>query len=360
MNYRRSLFTPREHFRSVLAFLLLPLLFAFLATAARAQEPGDDIISVDASLVRLNVGVADLRGRAITDLARPDFVVYEDGVKQTITNFEPTQTPFSLVLLLDMSGSTLRFRQTLVQAAIRFLDALAPADRVAIVSFSARKKGDKGQIRTIDQLDLLAGFSSDRSKLAFAIEGARGSGETNLYKALDYSLGLLAKEQTRRKAIVVLTDGIDTDQSKQDRLAAAAAETGEAALAAVKPEQNATLNAILNAADRQGVTVYPMALPSGDPARIPIPTPQQIAIYGAARTRLQALANRTGGRLHAINRLEDMGRIYAEVAAEMRTLYSIVYQSTNAGTRDGKWRAINIEVTRPQLIARTRPGYYAR
>jgi hypothetical protein len=72
------------------------------------------------------------------------------------------------------------------------------------------------------------------------------------------------------------------------------------------------------------------------------------------------LANRTGGRLHEINRLEDMARIYAGVAAEMRTLYTIAYQSAGSRPRDGGWRAIQIQVARPELIARTRPGYYAR
>jgi hypothetical protein len=75
---------------------------------------------------------------------------------------------------------------------------------------------------------------------------------------------------------------------------------------------------------------------------------------------MQSLADRTGGRLHEIHRLEDMGRLYAEVAADMRTLYSIAYQSSNPGTRDGRWRAINVEITRSDAIARSRPGYYAR
>ena len=89
-------------------------------------------------------------------------------------------------------------------------------------------------------------------------------------------------------------------------------------------------------------------------------TPQQSAIYASARVRMQTLADRTGGRLHEIHRLEDMGRLYAEVAAEMRTLYSLAYQSAGARTRDGKWRAITIEVSRADAIARSRPGYYAR
>ncbi len=347
--------TSRRHL-SVALLLLLSL-----CTAAGAQEPSDDVVTVDANLVRLNVGVSDPRGRAITDLSRQDFAVYEDGVKQTILNFEPTQTPFSLVLLLDMSGSTLNFRQQLRQAAIRFLDALAPGDRVALVTFSAQKKSERGQGKIIDKIETVVNFTPDRSRLAFAIQNnTEGQGQTNLYKALNYSLGLLAKEDARRKAIVVLTDGRDTELENLDRTAAAGAQTGDEAVASTKPDQSAALNGILNAADRQGVTVYPMALPSGDPRRIPLPTPQQTAIFSSARARLETLANRTGGRLHAINRLEDMGRIYAEVAAEMRTLYSVVYQSSNSRGRDGNWRAINIEVTRPQLIARTRPGYYAR
>jgi len=177
---------------------------------------------------------------------------------------------------------------------------------------------------------------------------------------LDYALELLGKEGQRRKAIVVLTDGIDTQLKKLDRDSAANAHTNEEALASVKPDASATLNAVLRAADRQGVTVYPLALPSGDPKRLPFLEPVQTAIYHSARVRMQTLADRTGGRLNEIRRLEDLGRIYAEVAAELRTLYTVVYRPTNADTAAGRWRAIRIEVTRPELIARTRTGYYGR
>ena len=89
------------------------------------------------------------------------------------------------------------------------------------------------------------------------------------------------------------------------------------------------------------------------------PTPIQVAMYNAARARLKILADRTGGTLNAINRLEEMGRLYASVAAELRTLYTIEYQSTNE-KRDGKWRAIKIEVNNAELISKTRQGYFAR
>jgi VWFA-related protein len=83
-------------------------------------------------------------------------------------------------------------------------------------------------------------------------------------------------------------------------------------------------------------------------------------MYAAARARLQLLADRTGGRLHEIRRLDDLARLYAQVAADLRALYTIAYQRPNPDTRDGKWRTIRIELARANLVASTKPGYYAK
>jgi Ca-activated chloride channel homolog len=337
--------TFRDNSRKI-ACALVALLC--LSAAARAQAQDDpEVVSTSTNLVILNVGVADRRGQAVTNLSQGDFTVYEDGVRQSVVSFEPSSAPFSLVLLLDMSGSTINFRPTLKQSALRFIDALGAGDRVEVVAFN-------------DKIQTLQHFTSDRSEIAFAINEAKGKGNTNLYKALRHSLAELAKEGKRRKAIVVLTDGLDTGERSLDGQTSAQAKTGEEAVAAVKPDQSAALRAVLDAADRQGVTIYPLALPSADPTKLLPLTPQQSAIYASARVRMQSLADRTGGRLHEIRRLEDMGRLYAEVAAEMRTLYSLAYQSAGARARDGKWRAITVEVNRADAIARSRPGYYAR
>jgi VWFA-related protein len=330
------------------AVLLLLACFSLTTPSARAQGGEDDeTLRINTALVQLNVGVVDRQGRAITTLSPNDFVIYEEGVRQPIQSFEPATAPFSLVLLLDMSGSTLSFRATLKQAAIRFIDALAQGDRVAVIAFN-------------DKVKTLAGFSSDYSKIVHAIQYAEGKGGTELYKALAVSLEELGKEKNRRKAIVVLSDGLDTQMRDADRTASAGAQTNDTAIAAIKPEASQSLNTVLNAADRQGVTIYPLALPSGDPKRIADPNPQQVAIYTSARARMQALADRTGGRLNQIRRLEDLGYLYAEVAADLRTLYSITYRPTGDAPRAKGWRAIRIEVARPELIARTRPGYFAR
>ena len=305
----------------------------------------DDPIRVDSSIVRLNVGVVDGRGRQVTDLTKASFTVYEDDKKQEIVRFEPSTAPFSVVIILDMSGSTLGFRQVIRLSASRFIDALLPEDRVAVIEF-------------YDKINVLNDFTTDRRKVANSIALANGRGKTQLFKAIDLALDKLSKEKSRRKAIVVLTDGIDTAVQNKDRdelvnLTDAAIPT------AIKPESSEILRKILSRSDQQAVTIYPLALPTGDPAKLADPTPRQVAMYQAGRTRLQMIADRTGGTLNAIKNLEDMGRIYGQVAAELRTLYTVEYSPTNE-KRDGKWRTIRIEVNDPSLLARTRQGYFAR
>lgn len=316
-------------------------LFAVLGIAAQ----GDDPIRIDTSIVRLNVGVVDARGRPITSLAQSNFEVFEDGVKQQISRFEPSEAPFSVVLMLDMSGSTIGFRPVIKQSAMRFLDALAPTDRVAVVEF-------------YDSINLRNDFTTDRATIFHSIDVSNGRGKTSLYKALDFALDKLANEKSRRKAIIVLTDGVDTMAKDKDRSLLENIKDDQIATAIV-PANSDALNKVLNRSDAQGVTIYPLALPTGDPAKLADPTPRQVAMFKAARERLQIVADRTGGTLHTINRLEEMGRLYAQVAAELRTLYTIEFTSANE-KRDGKWRTLRIAVRDPELIARTRQGYFAR
>lgn len=308
-------------------------------------QKDDDVIKVESSIVRLNVGVADRQGRPITNLNRENFTLYEDGVKQQISSFEPTVAPFSVVILLDMSGSTLGFREVIRQSAARFIDALAPEDRVAVVEF-------------YDKVNLLNDFTSNRKRIFDSINAANGRGKTQLYKALDFALGKLSKEEKRRKAIIVLTDGADSGARDADRNLLQSVKESDVA-GAIKPEANDALNRVLNKSDAQGVTIYPLALPTGDPSKLAEPTPLQTAMFGASRARLQILAQRSGGTFNAIEHLEDMGRLYATVAADLRALYTIEYSPSDT-KRAGNWRAIKIEVNNADLISRTRQGYFAK
>ena len=328
---------------SSIKWSLVLILLCAGAVFVNAQD--DDPLRVDTSLVRLNVGVVDQRGRSVTDLDRSNFKIFEDGVRQDITRFEPSTAPFSVVMILDMSGSTLPMRQVMKQSAFRFLDALSPEDRIAVVEF-------------YDKINLRNDFTTDRRIIANSINVSNGRGKTQFYKALDFSLDKLAREGNRRKAIIVLSDGIDTALQDADRQALSTVDDATIPTA-IKPDNNETLKKVLKKADLLGATIYPLALPTGDPAKLADPTPRQIAMYKAARARLQYVADQTGGSLHAINHLEDMGGVYAVVAAEIRTLYTIEYQTQN-DKHDGKWREVTIRVDNPNLISRTRPGYYAR
>src|SRR5256714_11046745 len=333
--------------RLSVVFIFVLALIAFTINA-RAQD--DPVVTTDTALVQLSVGVVDKQGNSITNLSANDFAVFEDGVRRPILHFEPADAPFSLVMMLDTSGSTITFRQQISQAALRLLDALGPNDRVAIVDFNG--KGPKLQLP----------FSTDRRRIAYTIGITlqTGKGETPLYEALKYSLKELAHEEPRRrKAIVVLTDGLDTEARNGDRAIVSKASGAEVS-SAIKPETNSQVVSVLNNADRQGVTIFPLALPSGDPKRLPLPDPVITAMYSAAHARLELLANRTGGRLHEIRRLDDLSKLYAQVAADLRTLYTVVYQPPNPSSHDGKWREIRVEVARADLIASTKPGYYAK
>ncbi len=321
------------------------ILFTFLCAFAVFAQDGEDPITVETTVVRLNVGVVDQTRRPVKDLNKADFTLYEDGVKQNILSFAPTQTPFSLVIILDMSGSTLGFRDIIKLSAFNFLDSLAPDDRIAVIEF-------------YDKVNVLNDFTSNRKILANSIKVAEGRGKTQLYKSLDLALEKLSTETNRRKAIIVLTDGVDTQQKDSDRDFLLKLDESKMSNA-IQPNNNPLLNNVLNRADAQGVTIYPLALPTGDPAKLVDPTPIQTEMWSAARTRLQTLANRTGGTLNSINRLEEMGKFYAAVAADLRSLYTIEYEPTN-DKYDGKWREIKIEVNRPDVISRTRPGYFAK
>ncbi len=340
--FASELFTIVMSFKQSL-FLVLIFISGFLNVAA--QEPDEEIIKVDSPIVRLNVGVVDDRGRPITDLSAANFTLYENGVKQKIGRFQPTATPFSVALLLDMSGSTIPYRQIIAQSAIRFIDALAPDDRIAVIEF-------------YDKVNLLNDFTINRKSIVHSISVANGRGKTQLYKALDFALEKLSKESSRRKAIIVLTDGRDTVVESSDNDLLEKLSENEIA-GEFKPESNIILNNMLSKADAQGVTIYPLALPTSDPNSITNPTKIQIAKFTAARARLETLAKRTGGTLNKINRLEDMSRLYAAVAADLRTLYTIEYEPIN-NERDGKWREIKLELDKPELISRTKTGYFAK
>lgn len=165
-------------------------------SSQESQQQGDTI-KIDTDLVTVPVIASDRSDLYVPDLRKEEFSIYEDNVKQEIAFFAEVKQPFHVVLLLDTSLSTgLQKLKQIQSAAHEFITQLQGADRVKIISFD-------------DIVTELCDFTGDRNVLKQAINSVRGGGGTKLYDAMKLALNNLARVKTNRKAIVILTDGVD-------------------------------------------------------------------------------------------------------------------------------------------------------
>lgn len=285
------------------------LLLAFCcAIYARARQDDDEVLNVESNLVVLNVTATDKSGGYVHGLKREDFRVYEDGARQTITTFGEEDTPFAAAVLIDTSGS-MEGRVMLARAAaIRFLDSLRPQDVAAVYRFDSK-------------IEQLQDFSPSRD-LASVAYSANARGMTVLHDAVRRAAQDLALRDEKRKAILVLSDGADT-QSRATQSKALAA-----ALAA-----NATIYAVDMSSDASGSRTIP------NPA-------------------LRAYAEKSGGRYVATPGGREMREAFTAIAEELSNQYTIGYLTQNRA-HDGEWRDIKIEGSRQEMRLRTRTGYRA-
>ncbi len=276
-------------------------------------QHGDDVIRVNTDLVVLNITVTNKQGDYVPGLRLSDFKVYEDGTEvpaRVIASFGIHEAPFASVVLLDTSGS-METRLTLGRsAAIRFLDGLRPEDVAAVYRFDSR----------VEQLQT---FSSARDLTPMAF-GVRAKGMTTLYDAIVEAANALNQRWETRKAIVVLSDGIDTFSKS-------------------------TSGKALEAALAVGASVYAVDMSASDGGG---PRNQQtIAV-------LKNFAEKTGGRFLATPGGPALRDAFASIAQELGHQYTIAYRPLEA-TRDGRWHAIEVKVRRQDLLVRTRKGYRA-
>jgi len=357
-NCRRSIKTTL--FVIALAALASPVV------AQDKQDRKDDIgtIRLNTDLVSVDVIVTDRAGnRSAADLKVSDFAVYEDGVRQKISSFSATDVPFNLVLLIDTSGSTRDEIGLMRRAARRFLDELRPQDRVAVIQFNR-------------QVELLEDLTSDRAKIEEALRLLQPGTGTSFYDALQLTVDEVFKKVEGRKAIVALTDGVDS--------------YGYATFEQVLPvlERSNTIVYFLEL-DTEEFTQAGMMRDCATDSHFEFSRKQlkkylkeyaegvaetelqdhcllsriermQInrRLYESARRELREAANKTGGRVYPVKDTRELEPAYSQIAAELRTQYSIAYYPANE-KRDGKWRALRVVISRSGFVARTRPGYRA-
>jgi len=303
---------------------------------ADGPAPGDDIsegdvIRVESQLVTLNISVID-RGtnRGLLGLGQSDFKLFEDGQEQRIVQFESSSAPFDLMLLIDLSGSTREVVKLIRAAAIRFVDAARPADRIGIITFAG-------------QPTIVSTLSADRELLRQRIETIdTARGDTKLYDATNFAMEEVLKEskKSRRTAIVVMSDGLDgtiPGISGQQGSRSTYAET------------------LRNIQEFDGV-LYTLWLNTEYEAMSPLDT--QPEAFDAGHDRMKEMADTGGGVFYEVERLTDLAGAYEQVVADLGTMYSLAYQPSNS-SRDGRWRAIRINVNRANAVPRGKRGYYA-
>ena len=298
---------PKTRFLSLLAVVLMS---AFVVAA----QDDDDVVRVNTDLVVLNLTVTDKAGQYVKALKLSDFKIYEDGVEvpaNMITSFSLQEAPYAAVVLLDSSGS-MEARFSLARsAAIRFLDGLRPEDVAAVYRFDSK----------VERVQEFSG-GRDLAPIAYAI---RARGMTTLNDAIVEAANTLASRPEQRKAIVILSDGVDTySKASSDKAV-------ESALAV-------------------GASIFAVDM-------------SQVEIGGSARQQaaasLKAFAEKTGGRFIATPGGPALREAFTGIAEELGHQYAVSYRPINQ-KRDGKWRTLEVKVQREDLTVRTRKGYRAR
>jgi Ca-activated chloride channel family protein len=298
-----------SRFCSIASFVLF--LFSLIpAHVITTQAQDDDVVRVNTDVVVLNVTVLDGNGKFMRGLKAGDFKLFVDGREQPISTFSREETPFAAAMLLDTSGSMEERMMLARSAAIRFLEHLRIDDVAAVYRFDS-------EIYRVQE------FSSNRDLEDFAF-GLKAKGMTSLNDAIKKAAEELGVRNENRRAIVVISDGADTKSS-------ASAETAlQAALAA-----NATIYAV-DMSSTVGATSRNLA---------------NAAV-------LRNFASKSGGRYVTSPGGQAMRDAFTEIAEELSNQYTLVYAPPESA-KDGKWHKLEVKLSRPEAVVRTRKGYQA-
>lgn len=295
-----------------------------------ASGRDEDAILLKAALVNLNVSVTNRAGVSLGNLKKSDFAVAENGETQKIEFFQSTAAPFNLVLALDLSGSIKEKLDLVKSAALRFIDVVGPQDKVAVVTFT-------DEIRVVSQL------TSDREELKRRIKSIdKPRGGTAFYEAMWFAMmDTLRGTRGQRNAIVVMTDGVDSSLDRYNPM-----------------QTRVTFNQLGRRLEESDVIVFPIYLDTEYEEVFERGNSTSEA-YAIARDQLDRLAELTGGQKFTAEKANDLSGVYKQVAAALRTVYSVGYYPTNP-EKDGTFRRVRVSVDRPDAAVKTRKGYYAK
>jgi Ca-activated chloride channel homolog len=302
------------------------------AGAGQAQPPAqesDDQVEIGGELVNVPFSIADKKNKLIVDVKKEEVQIFEDGKPQDIFSFERlTETPITIALLVDVSGSLVEGLPFERDAATRFFEKVLRPDRdlASVLTFSKEVTLEQQLTNNVPALSKSIG----RARVSPQVYIPGGpppinpqAGGTSLYDAVYLAASDVLRREAGRRVIILLTDGHDTTSSYK-------------------------MEHAIERSWRSEVIIY--AIGVGSPA------------YGGVnRGVLDKLCKETGGRAFEPRGYHDLDRAFEEIQSDLRTQYLLSYTPTN-GASDGTFRKIEVKLSgeaRKDARVRARRGYYA-
>jgi Ca-activated chloride channel family protein len=275
-------------------------------------------IRVDTTLVLIPVGVTEPNGRFVTGLEKENFKVYEEKVEQDITQFSSDDSPLSVGIVFDTSGSMGNKLAKSRQAVGQFMKTANPEDEFFLVQFN-------------DRPELVVPFTPDPEEIQSRLAFTQSKGRTALLDGVYLAMNQMKRARNGRKAILIISDGGDNSSRY-------------------------TESEVRNAVREADVQIYAIGI--FEPYAARGRTPEELN----GPTLLAEIAEQTGGRHFPVENLAELPDVAAKIGLELRNEYVLGYSPKNL-TRDGKYRRVQVKLVKttglPPLKAMFRTGYYA-
>jgi Ca-activated chloride channel family protein len=308
----------------------------------RPSGKSDEVIRIDTDLVTVPVRISDKNGRPIPDVQQSEFRIIENGVEQQVAYFQNENQPFTVALMLDMSYSSVFKLHDIQAAADLFINQLRDQDKVMVVAFD-------------EKVRVLCKPTSNRRVLKMAIEGTEIGSGTSVYTAVDSVLNEHFAKIPGRKAIVILSDGVDTTS----RIVSAKSIVNDVTESdiLIYPIQYDTYDDVQKNRRKDA----PIQYDEDDRPYVVSKAPhrgERAEDYRAANEFLADIADRTGGHVYKVRSNTNLKDAFSAIADELRKIYSLGYYPSS-GRLPGETYSIKVRVYRPNLLIRARESRLA-
>jgi VWFA-related protein len=308
--------------------------------ANNKETDENDVLRVDTDLVVIPTQIYSRDGKIVAGLKKEEFKIFEDDVEQELAYFSGEEQPFTVALVLDMSYSSIFKLEEIQAAAFTFINQLRPDDKVMVISFDEKAR-------------VLCEPTNNRKVLRLAIEATKIQSGTSVYTALDLALNQKLNRVSGRKAVVLLSDAVDT--SSQKLTAGDILKNIGDSDVLIYPIQYDTYDDVQKTRKQTAQIFYdendrPIAV------EMPRKKGEREEDYKTAENFLNELANLTGGRVDKVSYATNLKQAFGRIANELRKIYSLGFYPSDKKKVGVRYR-LKVRVYRPNLLVRARNSY---